>query len=139
MSEISAENVLVGKVHDTLYDTSRSVGATDTILVCGTYIFNLAMLFLIAISVEKTAIYAVFIITLIIVNLLILATFKNSRELREKLHLRQKGLYEDSGLLNYFDDSVIENYKKRYSIWILLDIVLGIMAIIVAILLKFYN
>ena len=138
MNEISSENVLIGKVHDTLYDTSRSVGVTDTILVCGTYIFNLAMLFLIAISVEKTAIYAVFIITLVIGNLLILATFKNSRQLREKLHLRQKGLYDDLGLLKHFDDSVIENYKKRYNIWISLDIVLGMMAIVVAILLKFY-
>ena len=139
MDTISKENVLVGKVHDSLYDTSRSIGATDTILVCGTYIFNLAMLFLVAISVEKTAIYAVFIVTLVIVNLLILATFRNSRQLREKLHLRQKSLYDDLGLLKYFDESVIENYKKRYSIWISLDIVLGIMAILVAVLLKFYK
>ena len=106
MDEISSKNILIGKVHDTLYDTSRSVGVTDTILVCGTYIFNLAMLFLIAISVEKTAIYAVFILTLIIVNLLILATFKNSRQLREKMHLRQKSLYEDLGLIKHFDDSL---------------------------------
>jgi hypothetical protein len=139
MDEISSKNILIGKVHDTLYDTSRSVGVTDTILVCGTYIFNLAMLFLIAISVEKTAIYAVFIITLIIVNLLILATFKNSRQLREKMHLRQKSLYEDLGLIKHFDDSLIENYKKRYTIWISLDLVLGMMAIIVAILLKYYK
>jgi hypothetical protein len=139
MDEISSKSILIGKVHDTLYDTSRSVGVTDTILVCGTYIFNLAMLFLIAISVEKTAIYAVFILTLIIVNLLILATFKNSRQLREKMHLRQKSLYEDLGLIKHFDDSLIENYKKRYTIWISLDIVLGMMAIIVAILLKYYK
>ena len=139
MDEISSKNILIGKVHDTLYDTSRSVGVTDTILVCGTYIFNLAMLFLIAISVEKTAIYAVFILTLILVNLLILATFKNSRQLREKMHLRQKSLYEDLGLIKHFDDSLIENYKKRYTIWISLDLVLGMMAIIVAILLKYYK
>ena len=139
MNDIHKENVLVGKVHDTLYDASRSIGATDTILVCGTYIFNLAMLFLIAISVEKTGIYVVFMVTLVIVNLLILATFRNSRQLREKLHLRQKSLYDDLGLLKYFDDSVIENYRKRYSIWVLLDIVLGIMAILVAILLKLYK
>ena len=131
--------MLIGKVHDSIYDNSRSIGTTDTILVCGTYIFNLAMLFLIAISVEKSGIYAVFIITLIIVNLLILATFRNSRQLREKLHLRQKSLYSDLGLIKYFDDSVIENYRKRYSIWISLDIVLGIMAILVAILLKVYK
>ena len=139
MKEISSESVLVGKVHDTLYDTSRSVGTTDTILVCGTYIFNLAMLFLIFLSIEKTAIYAVFLATLVIVNLLILATFKNSRQLREKLHLKQKHLYEDLGLLKYFDDSVMENYKKRYFIWISLDVVLGIMAILVAVLLKIYK
>jgi hypothetical protein len=77
--------------------------------------------------------------TLVIVNLLILATFKNSRQLREKLHLKQKHLYEDLGLLKYFDDSVIENYKKRYFIWISLDVVLGIMAILVAVLLKIYK
>ena len=139
MNDIPNKNVLVGKVHDSLHDTSRSVGTTDTILVCGTYIFNLAMLFLIFLSVEKTAIYSVFLATLVIVNLLILATFKNSRQLREKLHLRQKDLYEDLGLVKYFDNSVIENYKKRYFIWISLDVVLGIMAILVALLLKFYK
>ena len=139
MKEALSENVLIGKVHDSIYDSSRSIGTTDTILVCGTYIFNLAMLFLIAISVEKSGIYAVFIITLLIVNLLILATFRNSRQLREKLHSRQKSLYEDLGLLKYFDDSVIENYRKRYFIWISLDIVLGIMAILVAVLLKVYK
>ena len=139
MKDTSSENVLIGKVHDSIHDNSRSIGTTDTILVCGTYIFNLAMLFLIAISVEKTGIYAVFIITLVVVNLLIIATFRNSRQLREKLHSRQKLLYDDLGLLKYFDESVIENYKKRYSIWISLDIVLGIMAILVAVLLKVYQ
>ena len=139
MNETSNGDVLIGKVHDSIHDNSRSVGTTDTILVCGTYIFNLAMMFLIAISVEKTGIYTVFIITLIIVNLLILATFRNSRQLREKLHSRQKSLYGDLGLLKYFDESVIENYKKRYSIWIALDIVLGVMAILVAVLLKVYQ
>ncbi len=139
MNEISKENVLVGKLHDTLHDASRSIGATDTILVCGTYLFNLAMLFLITISVKRTAIYVVFIVTLVIVNLLIIATFRNSSLLREKLHLRQKDLYNDFELLKYFDDSVIENYKKRYSIWISLDIVLGTMAVLVALLLKFYK
>jgi len=139
MKETLSENVLIGKVHDSINDNSRSIGTTDTILVCGTYIFNLAMLFLIAISVEKSGIYAVFIITLIIVNLLILATFRNSRQLREKLHSRQRSLYDDLGLLKYFDESVIENYRKRYFIWISLDIVLGIMAILVAVLLKVYK
>ena len=139
MKDTSSENVLIGKVHDSIHGNSRSIGTTDTILVCGTYIFNLAMLFLIAISVEKTGIYAVFIITLVVVNWLIIATFRNSRQLREKLHSRQKLLYDDLGLLKYFDESVIENYKKRYSIWISLDIVLGIMAILVAVLLKVYQ
>ena len=139
MKEISNGGALIGKVHDSIHDNSRSVGTTDTILVCGTYIFNLAMLFLIAISVEKTGIYIVFILTLIIVNLLILATFRNSMQLREKLHSRQKSLYADLGLLQYFDESLIENYKKRYSIWIALDIVLGVMAILVAVLLKVYK
>jgi hypothetical protein len=139
MDKISKENVLIGKVHDSLHDGSRSIGTTDTILVCGTYIFNLAMLFLIVLSVEKTAIYVVFLATLVIVNLLILATFRNSRQLREKLHLRQRAICDDLELLKYFDDSIIDNYKKRYSIWIALDIVLGVMAILVAILFKYFK
>ena len=139
MNENSKENILIGKVHDSLHDGSRSIGTTDTILVCGTYIFNLVMLFLIVLSIEKTAIYVVFLVTLVIVNLLILATFMNSRQLRGKLHLRQRVIYDDLGLIKYFDDSVIDNYKKRYFIWIALDIVLGVMAILVAILLKYYR
>ena len=137
MEQQTAEaGVLLGKLHDSLHDTSRSAGVTDTILVGATYAFNLLMLFLLTVSKEKPAIYAVFIITLIIVNALILATFRNSRELREKLHLRQKQIYEDLGLAKYFDESVIQNYKRRYNIWMALDVVLGVMVLVVAILLQ---
>jgi hypothetical protein len=93
------------------------------------------MLFLLTLSQEKPGIYVVFLVTLVIVNLLILATFRNSMELREKLHLRQKQIYEDIGLSKYFDDSVILNYKRRYKIWMALDVILGLMVIIVAVLL----
>ena len=127
--------MLLGKLHDSLHDTSRSTGVTDTILVGATYVFNILMLFMLTVSKEKPAIYAVFIIALIVVNALILVTFKNSSELREKLHLRQKQIYEDFGLAKYFDESVIQNYKRRYIIWMALDVVLGIMVLVVAILL----
>ena len=135
----SDRQILIGKLHDSLYDSSRSIGVTDTILVAGTYIFNLAMLFIIVISKDKSTIFFVFLLTLVIVNILIIATFKNSRELREKLHLRQRQIYEDLNLTKYFDDSILQNYKRRYTIWIILDIVLGVMAIIVALLYKFQS
>jgi arginine exporter protein ArgO len=135
----SDRQILIGKLHDSLYDSSRSIGLTDTILVACTYIFNLAMLFIIVISKDKSTIFFVFLITLVIVNILILATFKNSRELREKLHLRQRQIYEDLNLIKYFDDSILQNYKRHYTIWIILDIVLGVMAIVVALLFKFQS
>lgn len=136
--DISKENkgILLGKLHDSLHDNSRSVGITDTILVGSTYVFNILLLFMITLS-EKKSIIFVFLACLIIINLLILATFKNSRDLREKLHARQKQIYEDLGLAIYFDGSVIQNYKSRYNIWMALDIVLGVTVVIVAILLKF--
>jgi len=135
----SDRQILIGRLHDSLYDSSRSIGVTDTILVAGTYIFNLAMLFIIVISKDKSTIFFVFLLTLVIVNILIIATFKNSRELREKMHLRQRQIYEDLNLIKYFDDSILQNYKRRYSIWIILDIVLGVMAIVVALLYKFQS
>ena len=135
---ISKENkgMLLGKLHDSLHDNSRSVGITDTILVGATYIFNILLLFMISVSDKKSIIF-VFLACLIIINILILATFKNSRDLREKLHVRQKQIYEDLNLAAYFDDSVIQNYKSRYTIWMTLDIVLGVTVIIVSALLKF--
>ncbi len=130
------KGMLLGKLHDSLHDNSRSIGITDTILVGATYVFNILLLLMITVS-EKKSIIFVLLACLIIINILILATFKNSRELREKLHARQKQIYEDLGLAVYFDESVIQNYKSRYNIWMALDIVLGITVLVVSILLKF--
>ncbi|MBL6991929.1 MAG: hypothetical protein ISR65_19255 [Bacteriovoracaceae bacterium] len=91
---------------------------------------------MISFSLEDTAIFFTYIFTLLAVNTLILLTFKNSRDLRHKLHQRQESLYTDLQLERYFDKSAIENYRKRYSFWFTLDIVLGGMVLIVAFILK---
>jgi len=128
---------VLGKLHDSLHSASAGVGSTDTILVGATYAFNLAMLFLLFISEERTAIFFVFMVSLVTVNALIILTFRNSRELREKIHRRQGQLYTDIQLDDYFDDSVIENYRKRYALWIILDMILGAMVLVVALLVKY--
>jgi hypothetical protein len=128
---------VLGKLHDSLHAASASLGSTDTILVGATYGFNLAMLFLLFISEERTAIFFVFFAVLVAVNALIVLTFRNSRELREKLHSRQGRLYKDIELDDYFDDSVIQNYRRRYALWITLDMILGAMVLIVALLVKY--
>jgi hypothetical protein len=133
----NSQSSILGKLHDSLYDNSKSISTTDTILVGATYVFNLAMLFILFVSKEESLIFFVFLISLVIVNPLILLTFNNSRKLREKMHKRQKQIYVDLSLEKYFDDSVVHNYKTRYQIWIWLDVILGIMVILVALLGKF--
>jgi len=131
------KSIMIGKIHDSLYDSSKSIGSTDTILVGATYAFNLVMLMLITVSLKNTAIFYTYIFVLLVVNTLILLTFKNSRELRQKLHERQSALYGDLNFDKYFDRTAIENYKKRYTFWLILDVVLGGMVLVVAFIAKY--
>lgn len=136
MDEAETRAALLGKLHDSLYDSYRSAGHVDTILVASTYVFNLVMLFLLFLAKKQSYVFAVFLIGLVLVNLLILATFRNSRDLRWQLHSRQAELYKDAGLSKYIDESIVEHYKRRYAIWVTLDITLGVMVLLAAVLMK---
>ena len=72
---------------------SRSTGVTDSISVGATYAFNIVMLFLIFFSQGNLSIFTVFAFSLGIVKNLILVTFKNSSELREKNYIYGKRQY----------------------------------------------
>jgi len=134
---LSEKSIMLGKIHDSFHDSSKSIGVTDTILVGSTYAFNLIMLLLISISLKNTAIFYTYILVLLIVNILILLTFKNSRQLKEKIHEKQLTFYSDLKLEKYFDQSAIENYRKRYTFWFALDVVLGGMVLVVSFISKY--
>jgi hypothetical protein len=86
-----------------------------------TYGINFAGFVMLSLVTTRRLLAAIItVIALLVLNGLIVLSLKNSR--REALSLLKTlvQLYKDYELGAYFDESTLEYYDKRYSLWLLL-------------------
>ncbi|MHB1843692.1 MAG: hypothetical protein ACYCWW_02505 [Deltaproteobacteria bacterium] len=128
---------LLLRLHDSYRDLSKRIEVTDTIVVGASYTFNLLMLSVAATWNKEGWILAVFLFLVVLVNFLMVNSFRNSRSMRDKVEGRLRQMYGDLGFGSYYDDTLITNYHRRYQLWIWLDVALGGMALSVPLLGRF--
>jgi len=121
---------LLSELHGRLWESLRHVFNTDRVLLAVTYTINFAGFVMLSLTTSQRPVAAVVtVVALALLNGLVMLSLANSR--REALSLLNTliRLYSDHELKKYFDESQIEYYSRRYSLWLVLTPSLCIVAV----------
>lgn len=140
MGQLAASRImdnpgLLIELHARLWDSLRHVFNTDRVLLGVTYAVNFAGFVMLSLTTsQRPAAAAVSSVALVLLNALIVLSLSNSR--REALSLTKTlvQLYSDHQLSRYFDDSQLEYYRRRYSLWLVLTPSLCAIAIVLGLI-----
>lgn len=123
------EQILID-LHANLWASLRHVFNTDRILLAVTYGVNFAGFVTLSLTASHRPLAAVITVAaLLVLNGLMMLSLNNSR--REALSLLRTlmQLYRDYELGAYFDESKLDYYGRRYSLWLMLSPTLCVIAI----------
>jgi len=80
-----------------------------------------------------------FIILVVVVNLVVIFGLLKGKDTRSKLINGLLKMYQDQGVDQYYDSSIVSNYDKRYLLFILAVVCTGMTAIVIPLILKFLD
>jgi len=128
---------MIQKVHDHIVEEIRTNTKTDTIFVLTAILLNIAALSTnaaIASSGAQTKgiiIILIFVVLILVVNFVAELGLMRGRDTRAKLVAGLIRMYKDNGVDAYYDSSLLEAYKSRYNLFMLVVLFTGIVAIAV--------
>ena len=126
---------MIIQVHEHILDELKTNTKTDTIFIITAILLNfitLAINSAIA-SAEQHKILTmfIFVILLIVINLVVEIGLIKGRQTRTKLIQGLLKIYKDNDVDKYYDASLIDAYKTRYTLFMLAVLFTGIVAIII--------
>ena len=129
---------MIERVHEHIITELQQNTRTDTIFIITAILLNLVILATNSImaageeqSVTMTIVMSMFVCLLIVVNLVVIFGLLKGRQTRIKLINGLLKMYKDQGVEGYYDASLLSNYNTRYSLFILVVVFLGVIAIAV--------
>ncbi|MDD5648124.1 MAG: hypothetical protein PHY03_04245 [Dehalococcoidia bacterium] len=133
---------MIEKVHTHIITELEQNTKTDTIFILASILLNLIALAVnsgVAGNHDKSAtqwiVFFTFIVLVIVINLVAEIGIIKGKQTRQKLVDGLLKMYKDQGVDGYYDPSLINNYQTRYSLFLLVVLVTGLVAIIVPVLL----
>ncbi len=133
---------MIEKVHTHIIAELEQNTKTDTIFILASILLNLIALAVnsaVAGNSNKNAtqwiVFFTFIVLVIVINLVAEIGIIKGKQTRQKLVDGLLKMYKDQGVDGYYDPTLISNYQTRYSLFLLVVLVTGLVAIIVPVLL----
>ena len=122
---------LLTDLHARLWESLKHVFNTDRVLLGVTYAINFAGFVMLSLTAAQRPLAAVVAsVALLLLNALVMLSLSNSRQEAIKLLKTLVQLYADHQLSKYFDESQLEYYRRRYSLWLMLTPSLCVIAIV---------
>ena len=129
---------MIERVHQHIITELQQNTRTDTVFIITAILLNLVILATNSIiaggeerSVTTTIVMVLFVCLLVVVNLVVIFGLLKGKQTRLKLINGLLKMYKDQGVEGYYDASLLSNYNTRYSLFILVVVFLGVVAIIV--------
>lgn len=136
------DNPLLITVHQHILDELKVNTKTDTTFVITSIFINVAILSTNSIiasngsrgsDITSLIVMGLFVALLLVVNLVAEVGLIKGRQTRFKLISGLLKMYEDNGVDGYYDKSILESYKTRYNLFMLVVLVTGLIALVVPI------
>jgi hypothetical protein len=128
---------MIEKVHDHIVEEIRTNTKTDTIFVLTAILLNIAALgtnaAIAAGGAEPKAIIVIgiFVALILVVNFVAELGLMRGRDTRARLVAGLIRMYKDNGVDAYYDSSLLESYRTRYNLFMLVVLFTGLVAIVV--------
>ena len=128
---------MIDRVHEHIISELGTNTRTDTIFVLTAIVLNLITLGInsgIASSNgdgAQTIVMFTFVALIIVVNLVAEVGLIRGRQMRRKLLNGLLKMYKDQGVEDYYDPSLLSDYKTRYNLFMLAVLFTGLVAIII--------
>jgi uncharacterized membrane protein len=138
------EAVMLEKVYDHIIMDIKQNTRTDTIFIIVALFLNFLSLAInsgIANDDGQASTWTMitFIILVVVVNLVVIFGLLKGKDTRSKLINGLLKMYQDQGVDQYYDSSIVSNYDKRYLLFILAVVCTGMTAIVIPLILKFLD
>jgi hypothetical protein len=131
------EGAMIEKVHDHIVEEIHTNTKTDTIFVLTAILLNIAALgtnaAIAAGGAEPKAIIVIgiFVALILVVNFVAELGLLRGRDTRARLVAGLIRMYKDNGVDAYYDSSLLESYRTRYNLFMLVVLFTGLVAIVV--------
>lgn len=132
---------MLKEIHGHIVDELQQNAKTDTVFVVAAVLFNLVVLGInwgVASEAAKGSdagrndfILALLILGTVLINLFATRALTAGRKSRERLLTGLKRMYEDNDVAKYYDDDLLGTYRARYTLFMMMLLVLGGLAIVV--------
>ncbi len=128
---------MIEQIHAHIIDELRINTRTDRIFVLTAIVLNIAALATNAAIAASdggrgsTIVMFIFVALIIVVNFVAEIGLIKGRQTRTKLLRGLIKMYEDNGVAGYYDSSLLQAYKTRYNLFMLVVLFTGIVAIVV--------
>lgn len=122
---------MVEKVHDHIIEELKTNNRTDIIFVIAALILNFIGLIANSSARENLIVMFVFIALIIVVNVVVEIGLLKSMQTRQKLLSGLIKMYEDKGVEQYYDKSILKAYDTRYKLFMFVVLFTGLVAILV--------
>jgi len=122
---------MVEKVHDHIIEELKTNNKTDIIFVIAALILNFIGLIANTASKENLIVMFVFIALIIVVNVVVEIGLLKSMQTRKNLLSGLIKMYEDKGVDQYYDKSILKAYDTRYKLFMFVILFTGLVAITV--------
>ncbi|HEX75191.1 MAG TPA: hypothetical protein G4O12_01260 [Dehalococcoidia bacterium] len=128
---------MIDRVHEHIISELGANTRTDTIFVLTAIVLNLITLGInsgIASSngdSTQTIVMFTFVALIIVVNFIAEIGLIRGRQMRRKLLNGLLKMYKDQGVEDYYDPSLLSDYKTRYNLFMLAVLFTGLVALII--------
>jgi hypothetical protein len=132
---------MIERVHEHIISELGTNSRTDTIFILTGIILNLIVLAINSAiasgNPDTSTIIVMFALValLIVVNLIVEFGLIRGRQTRVKLLNGLLKMYKDQGVADYYDQSLLSDYRTRYNLFMFGVLFIGIVAIIIPIIL----
>lgn len=138
------EKPFLSEVHQHILDELRLNTRTDTTFVLTSILINVSILITNAIIADSASwngdgqafiVMGLFVLLLIVVNLVAEVGLIRGRQTRSKLLEGLIRMYDDNDVGEYYDRSVLRAYRTRYTLFMTVVLVTGLLALVIPIVL----
>jgi hypothetical protein len=129
---------MIERVHEHIIEELKTNTRTDTIFILTAILLNLVSLAVNASIASNsnnngtaTIVMFTFVALIIVINIVAEIGLIRGRQTRTKLTAGLLKMYKDNNVDGYYDPSLLDNYKTRYNLFILVVLFTGLVALIV--------
>ena len=130
-------SALLAGLHDNLWSSLRHTFNTDRVMLGVAYALNFgAFLLLLVLLPGRVSAAAIALLCLVLLNVLIFVSLRNSRREAARVLGALQRIYEDNGLGPYFGSDQADYYAARYRLWLILQPSLMVFAVVLALVIR---